>query len=138
MSYSDNLENNLKALERQEERDPAKVQREREQREADRKAAELRAPHAEALKRAAFTNQLLGQCRVIGQQQKMSVRFTWLGETLRLDARGLQTENTKRVDLVPTPEGIAAVFSVDGEETKRAKVNLEKDDPAAFARKWLA
>ena len=138
MSYSDNLENNLKALERQEERDPAKVQREREQREADRKAAGLRAPHAEALKRSAFTNQLLGECRVIGQQQKMSVRITWLGETLRLDARGLQTEDTRRVDLVPVAEGIAAVFSVNGAETGRGSVHLEKDDPAAFARKWLA
>lgn len=138
MSYSDNLENNLKALERQDERDPAKVQREREQRQADQKAAVLRAPYAEALKNSAFTNELLTQCRIIGQQQKMPVRFTWLGETLRLDAKQLQTENARRAELVPTAEGIVTVFSVDGQEIKRAKVNLEKDDPAAFAKTWLA
>lgn len=131
MSYSDNLENNLKALERQEERDPAKVQREREQREADQKAAVLRAPHADALKTSAFTNELLIECRLIGQRQKMLVRFTWLGETLRLDAK------EKRVELVPTAEGIVAVFSVDGQETNRANVDLQRDDPAAFAHKWL-
>ena len=34
MSYLDNLENNLKALEKQEERDPEKVKREQERREA--------------------------------------------------------------------------------------------------------
>jgi len=50
MSYLDNLENNLKALENQEERDPQKVRREQERREAERTAALLRAPHAEALK----------------------------------------------------------------------------------------
>ena len=33
MSYLDNLENNLKALENQEERDPEKVKREQERRE---------------------------------------------------------------------------------------------------------
>jgi hypothetical protein len=135
MSYSDNLENNLKALENQEERDPVKVQRERERREADKKAAVLRAPYAEALKSSAFTNALLTQCRAIGQGQRTHVRFTWVGETLRLDAR--QSEKDKRMELVPMPEGIVAVFSVDGLETKRAKVNLEKDDPAAFAKKWL-
>jgi hypothetical protein len=131
MSFLDNLENNLKALENREERDPAKLQRDREQREADKKAAELRAPHAEALKSSAFTNELLTECRLLGQKQKMLVRFTWLGETLRLDAK------EKRVELVPTPEGIVAVFTLDGQETKRAKVDLEKDDPAAFAKNWL-
>jgi hypothetical protein len=135
MSYSDNLENNLKALENQEERDPVKVQRERERREADKKSAVLRAPYAEALKRSAFTNQLLTECRVIGQSQRTHVRFTWVGEALRLDAR--QSERDKRVELEPTAEGIVAVFSVDGEETKRTKLDLERDDPAAFAKKWL-
>jgi hypothetical protein len=136
MSYSDNLENNLKALENQEERDPVKVQRERERREADKKSAVLRAPYAEALKRSAFTNQLLTECRVIGQAQRTHVRFTWVGEALRLDAR--QSERDKRVEFEPTSEGVVAVFTVDGEETKRAKLDLERDDPAAFAKQWLA
>jgi hypothetical protein len=131
MSYLDNLENNLKALENQEERDPVKVQRDRERREADKNAALLRAPHAEQLKTSPFTNELLTQCRTIGHAQRMLVRFTWLGETLRLDAQ------QKRLELMPTAEGVTAVFSVDGTETGRAPFDLESDDAAALAKRWL-
>jgi hypothetical protein len=131
MSYLDNLENNLKALENLEERDPVKVQRERERREADKQAAVLRAPHAEMLKTSPFTMELLTQCRAIGHGQRMLVRFTWLGETLRLDAQ------EKRMELAPTSQGIEAVFSLNGEETGRANVDLQADDPAALARRWL-
>src|SRR5271155_1165770 len=109
MSFLDNLENNLKALENQEERDPEKVKREQDRRETDRTAALLRAPHAEALKKSPFTQELLTQCRAIGHGQRVLVQFTWLGETLRLDAKA------KRLELVPTTQGITAVFSLDGE-----------------------
>src|SRR5580693_9151012 len=108
MGFLDNLENNLKALENQEERDPEKVKRDRDRRETDRNAALLRAPHADALKNSAFTSELLSQCRTIGHGQRVLVRFTWIGESLRLDAQ------TKRMELTPTTEGITAVFSVDG------------------------
>jgi len=131
MSYLDNLENNLKALENREERDPEKVKREQERREADRKAALLRAPHADALKHSPFTLELLTQCRAIGHGQRVLVQFTWLGETLRLDAK------TKRMELSPTAEGIAAVFTVNGDETGRAIVDPQVDDAAALARRWL-
>ncbi len=131
MSFLDNLENNLKALENQEERDPVKVKREQERREADRKAALLRAPHVEMLKTSPFTMELLTQCRTIGHGQRILVRFTWLGETLRLDAQ------EKRLELAPTPEGITAVFSLNGEETRRATVDLQIDDAASLARGWL-
>ena len=86
MSFLDNLENNLKALENQEEKNPEKVKRDRERREAERASALLRAPHAEALKNSAFTSQLLTQCRTIGREQRVLVQFTWIGENLRLDA----------------------------------------------------
>src|ERR1700677_526515 len=82
MSFLDNLENNLKALESQEERDPEKVKREQDRREAERQAALLRAPHAEALKTSPFTSELLTQCRAIGHGQRVLVQFTWLGERL--------------------------------------------------------
>ena len=131
MSYLDNLENNLKALENQEERDPEKVKREQERREAERTSALLRAPHVEALKKSPFTSELLTQCRTIGHGQRVLVQFTWIGETLRLDAK------TKRLELVPTAEGIIAVYSLDGQETKRAKVDPATDDAAALARHWL-
>jgi hypothetical protein len=131
MSFLDNLENNLKALENQEERDPQKVKREQERREAERIAALLRAPHLEALKTSPFTLELLTQCRAIGHGQRLLVQFTWLGETLRLDAKA------KRMELVPTAEGITAVFSLNGDETGRAAVAPQADDAAALARRWL-
>ncbi len=131
MSYLDNLENNLKALENQEQRDPEKVKREQERREAERTAALLRAPHADALKNSPFTSELLTQCRAIGHGQRVLVQFTWLGETLRLDAK------EKRLQLAPTAEGITAVFSVNGEVIERATVNPQADDAAALAKSWL-
>jgi hypothetical protein len=131
MSFLDNLENNLKALERVEERDPEKVKRDHERRDRERNDALRRAPFVEALKKSAFTNNLLGECRVLGRTQRVLVQFVWLGETLRLTAQA------KRMDLIPSPDGIAAVFSVDGAETGRTIVNPESDDPGALARQWL-
>jgi hypothetical protein len=131
MSFLDNLENNLKALERQEERDPEKIKRDQERRESERDAAIRRAPFIEALKTSAFTSELLTQCRTIGREARVLVRFTWLGDTLRLDA------GAQRLDLVPEPEGIAAVFSKDGSETDRKRLNLAKDDPEKLVRAWL-
>jgi hypothetical protein len=131
MSFLDNLENNLKALESREERDPEKVKREQERREADRTSALLRAPHVEALRTSPFTSELLTQCRTIGHGQRVLVQFTWLGESLRLDAKA------KRMELAPTAEGITAVFSVDGQETGRQTVDPNVDDASALARLWL-
>jgi hypothetical protein len=131
MSYLDNLEDNLKALERQEEKDPEKVARDRERREADRNAALRRAPHVEALKNSAFTSELLTQCRTIGHGQRVLVQFTWIGESLRLDAK------TKRLELTPTTKGIEAVSYLDGVETERMAVDPQVDDAAALAQRWL-
>jgi hypothetical protein len=131
LSFLDNLENNLKALENREERDPEKVRRDQERREADRNAALLRAPHVDALKQSAFTSELLTQCRTIGHGQRVLVRFAWIGENLRLDAQA------KRMELTPTAGGIVAVLSQDGEETDRIPVDPEKDDPAQLAQRWL-
>jgi hypothetical protein len=131
MSFLDNLENNLKALESREEKDPEKVKRDQERREADRTAALLRAPHVEALKYSTFTSELMTQCRKIGHAQRVLVQFTWIGESLRLDAKA------KRMELIPTAEGITAVFSLDGMETAQAPVDPQADDAAAVAQRWL-
>ena len=131
MSFLDNLENDLKALENREERDPEKVRRNQEQREADRTAALLRAPHAEALRTLPFTSELLTHCRAIGHGQRVLVQFTWLGENLRLDAK------TKRMDLTPTAEGIIAILSSNGEETGREAVDPKVDDAETLATRWL-
>jgi hypothetical protein len=131
MSFLDNLENNLNALERQEEKDPEKMKRDRERREADRSAALLRAPHAEALKHSPFTMDLMTHCRTIGHAQRVLVQFTWLGEKLRLDAKA------KRMELMPTTDGITAVFTLDKVETGRETVDPQSDDAMALARRWL-
>jgi hypothetical protein len=130
MSFLDSLENNLKALENREEKDPEKLKREQEQREADRAAALLRAPHAEALKKSPFTSELLTQCRVIGHGMRVLVQFTWIGETLRLDAKA------KRLELVPTADGIEAQYSVDGVRTGSESITLT-GGAEELARRWL-
>jgi hypothetical protein len=132
MSFLDNLENNLKALESQEERDPEKVKRDHERRDAERNAALLRAPFVEALKSSPFTTELLTQCRTIGHGQRVLVQFTWIGESLRLTAKN------KRMELTPSTDGIVAAISLDGTETSRATVDPNKDDPAALARLFLS
>jgi hypothetical protein len=131
MSYLDNLENNLKALENQEQKDPEAQERNQERREAERNAALLRAPHVDALKNSPFTSEFLTQCRVIGHGQRVLVQFTWIGESLRLDAK------TKRLELKPTAEGVAAVFSLDGVETGREMLDLRVENAALLARRWL-
>ena len=50
MSFLDSLENNLKALENQEQRDPEQVKRRREQQEAEKALAVALQPFAEELK----------------------------------------------------------------------------------------
>lgn len=132
MSFLDNLENNLKALENREERDPEKLKRDQERREAERSAARLRAPHVEALKNSPFTSELLTQCRAIGREQRVLVQFTWIGENLRLDAK------EKRMELMPTAQGVTAVFSVNGQETEREPVSMKEKDASKLAKRWLA
>lgn len=131
MSFLDNLENNLKALESREEKEPETVKRDQARREAERNAALMRAPHVEALKSSAFTSELLTQCRTIGRGQRVLVQFTWIGENLRLDAK------QKRMELIPTAEGIIAVLSVDGMQTGRTTVDPQADDPVVLAGRWL-
>jgi hypothetical protein len=128
MSFLDNLENSLKSLEGNEERD---LGRDRAQREADRQQALAAAPHAERLKKSPFTNELLTAAVRIGHSSRTKVNMMWSGTTLRLDAR------EQRMELTPTPEGIIAVFFQHGAETGREVVDLA-GDPETLARRWLS
>ena len=74
MSFLDNLESNLKALESREERDPKALAREAAVREAARSAALQIAPHADALRNGPFLNGLLTACRDIGHPRRILVR----------------------------------------------------------------
>lgn len=131
MSFLDNLENNLKALESREEKDPLKQKEEQARREADRQTALAAAPVAEALKSGPFTEKFLTACRTIGHSQRTMVRFTWLDTTLRLEAK------ERRLDLKPTAQGVEATFYVNNESTAQQLLTLN-EDPEALAKQWLS
>lgn len=126
MSFLDNLENSLKALESREEKDPQAGKRRAE----DRAAVLAAQPFAEALKSSPFTEKLLLAARSIGHQQRTLVRFTWLDTTLRLEAKN------KKLDLKPTPEGIVAIAAEDDVAGDPVPVSLDSD-PEALAANWL-
>ncbi len=130
MSYLDNLENNLKALEAQEQRDPEQIKRDLAAKEAARAEALKIAPHAEALKNSSFTGDLLAACRTIGHSLRTMVRFTWIGNVLRLEAK------EKKLELRPTAEGVVAVFIENGAEQAQERVDLS-GNAEAFAKRWL-
>ncbi len=130
MSFLDNLENNLKALESQPERDPAALAREAAAREAARSLALQIAPHAEALRNGSFKDGLLAACRKLGHGRRILVRPLWMDSTLRLEAAN------KKLELRPTPSGVVAVFFDAGTEQESMPVDLSSD-PVELAEKWL-
>jgi hypothetical protein len=130
MSFLDNLENNLKALESREERDPATLAREAAAREAARSAALEIAPYAEALRNGPFKDGLLSACREIGHRRRILVRPVWIDSTLRLEA------GAKRLELRPTPSGVLAVF-LEGEKERESTLIDLSSDPVKLAEKWI-
>jgi len=130
MSFLDNLENNLKALESRTERDPAALAREAAAREAARSTALEIAPYAEALRNGPFKDGLLIACRDIGHRRRMLVRPIWVDSTLRLEA------GAQKLELRPTPKGVLAVFFEGGVERDSTLLDLAAD-PVKMAERWL-
>jgi hypothetical protein len=130
MSFLDNLESNLKALESREERDPEAMARAAAAREAARSAALEIAPHAEAMRNGPYLDGLLTACRQIGHAKRILVRAVWLDSTFRLEA------GDKKLELRPTPSGVLAVSLVEGREQESLPVDLSSD-PVKLAEKWL-
>ncbi len=130
MSFLDNLESNLKALESRSERDPEALAREAAAREAVRSAALEIAPHAQALRNGSFKDGLLTACREIGHSRRILVRPVWIDSTLRLEA------GAKKLELRPTPSGVLAVFFDGGQEQESVLIDLSSD-PVKVAEKWL-
>jgi hypothetical protein len=130
MSFLDNLENNLKALESREQKDPEALAREAAAREANRSLALAIAPYSEALRNGPFKDGLLTACRELGHRRRMLVRPVWVESTLRLEA------GTKRLELRPTPNGVLAVTFIDGKEHESTPIDLSSD-PVKLAEKWL-
>jgi hypothetical protein len=130
MSFLDNLESNLKALESRDEKDPQALAREAAAREAARSAALEIAPHAYALRNGPFLDGLLTACRQIGHSKRILVRAVWVDSTFRLEA------GAKKLELRPTPSGVVAVSHLGGSEQESIPVDLSSD-PFKLAEKWL-
>jgi hypothetical protein len=128
VSFLDNLENNLKALESRDERDPETLAREAAAREAARSVALQIAPHAEALRNGPFKDGLLSACRNIGHRRRILVRPVWVDSALRLEA------GAKKLELRPTPDGVLAVFFDGDTQQENTPIDLSSD-PVKLAEK---
>lgn len=129
MSFLDNLENSLKALESREEAVSGKEQEAR-RREERRREALAAAPWAERLRTGPYAQALLSRAVRAGHALRVKVQPAWIDATLRLDARN------RRLELRPGPEGVTAVFLEDGREVRGRPVDLE-GDPAGLVEEWL-
>ena len=130
MSYLDNLESSLKNLETNEERG-ADLQRDVQHRASEKARALAAAPYADALKNGSFAHDFLAHATRIGFTQRTKVQPTWLGTTLRLQAR------ERRLEFRPTPEGVMAFYFEDNLEKGSEIVDLE-GDAEEMAKRWLA
>jgi hypothetical protein len=130
MSFLDNLENNLKSLESQEDGKES-AERQHRERESQRASAQAVAPFAKELKKGPYTAELLKQASRVGHSLRVMVRVTWIGSTLRLEARD------RKLELRPTGEGVVAAFLENNVEVKREKIDLA-GDPAKLAQVWLS
>ncbi len=94
MDFLDNLENSLKNLEQQEERDSNAVARQMDER---RRAAEI-APWADALKKSSYVQNLFEKAAIAGHRLRSKIYIAWLENTLRLESKGRWCE------IQPNPE----------------------------------
>jgi hypothetical protein len=127
VSFLDNLESNLKALEGREEGGLDEDRR----RDRDRNRSLAIAPWADQLKSGPYVPALMRQATVAGHQRRMKVNLMWIGATLRLEARG------HRLELRPTPDGVVAVSVLSGDEILKEKVDLA-GDPQKLINQWMA
>ena len=131
MGFLDNLENTLKNAESREERDPATTRRSQKQAEAERARAKSLQPIADDLRKGKFTTDLLTEVTRISHGLRTKVYITWIGTTLRLEAR------EHRLELAPTPAGVVATSYKALKVTGTQNVDLKKS-PKPLAEKWLA
>lgn len=126
MDFLDSLENSLKNLESQEERDSGAVQR----RQDERTRALQLAPWAEKLKNSEYTKKLFNESALVGHRLRAKVYMAWLGDILRLEAKGRWCE------LRPQPDGIEAEFVRPDGTTGMEKLDLT-GEPGKLLQEWL-
>jgi hypothetical protein len=128
MSFLDNLENNLKAMEGRDAMDSGGEEIKR--RELERREALAAAPFIERLKEGPYADELFTEAARAGHSVRTKVDIAWLGSTLRLQAR------ERKLELRPTPQGVVAVFLEDSREVHSTPVDLE-GSPAPLIRELL-
>lgn len=126
MDFLDNLENSLKNLEQQEERDSNAVARQMEDR---RRAGEI-APWADALKTSPYVQNLFEKAALAGHRLRSKIYIAWLENTLRLESKGRWCE------IRPTPSGIQYAFVAPEGNTVTEPLDLSSDPNLLLAR-WL-
>src|SRR4051794_3836024 len=126
MDFLDNLENSLKNLEQQQERDPNAAARQIEER---RRAGEI-APWADALKKSPYVQSLFEKSAVAGHRLRSKIYIAWLENTLRLESKGRWCE------IRPTANGIQYEFVSVGGGTVTQALDLGSD-PNSLLRSWL-
>lgn len=129
MSFLDNLENSLKSLENEADREGNT--RDQERRKSERDARVAAAPWAEQLKTSAFTEQLLRAAVREGYQRRVKVYTTWIGDSLRFEAR------ERRLELHPEADGVRALYLKNKSATGSHALDLQSD-PDSLMRNWLA
>jgi len=130
MSYLDSLESNLKNLENSQE-SGADLQRDQRHRQSEKARALAAAPFADELKSGRFTQDFLVHATNIGFSQRTKVQPTWLGTTLRLQAK------ERRLEFRPTPDGVFAFFFEDNQEKGSEIVDM-KGNAEDLAKRWLS
>ena len=126
MDFLDNLENSLKNLESQEERDPAAVQRQQQARDQ----AIASAPWAEKLKKSGYTQSLFSAAAAAGHRMRAKIYMAWLDGTLRLEVKGRWCE------LRPTPQGVVAYYIGPDSQVSSQPIDLD-EDPNILLDSWL-
>jgi hypothetical protein len=130
MSFLDNLENNLKAMESREERGGYRT-RDEVAREARRAQEQAAAPFAEQLRKGPFTSELLNEATRIGHGLRAKVYITWIDGMLRLEAR------ERRLELKATPKGVMAQYFVNKAPAGSELIDLN-GSAKKLAEKWLS
>jgi hypothetical protein len=122
MSFLDNLENNLKALESTES-DGLEDQK---RREANKRDAIAAAPWAEKLKSSPWVAKFMRDLTRAGFSRRTKINFAWIDRVLRAEAVD------ERLEIIPTPKGIDAAWA-----DRRIPVDLA-DEPDKLIQEWLS
>jgi hypothetical protein len=130
MSFLDNLESNLKSMESREERGDQNS-RDAKSRDSERARTQASAVYAEQLRKSPYAAELMRHATRLGHAMRTKIHLAWLGTTLRLEARG------SKLELRPTPQGVAAVFIENNTEVRSVPADLG-GNPEGLAREWLA